>query len=135
MAFGTELWPSLSEKAAALFHSLSCNHCFFNGNKRTADLFLAANQHLLTMTSDEVYLLAKRTATANAEGRELESVMAELSSQISDASVSLELLSDDAIRKQIPKDVYEKIMVRAIRLAKRLEQALEAAKTLSPPES
>ena len=68
-AFGVEAWPALAEKAAALFHSLTCNHCFLNGNKRTAvialDLFLAANGYLLLLTQEEVYELAKVTAKAN----------------------------------------------------------------------
>ena len=72
-AFGAEVYPSLQQKAAALFHSLVCNHCFINGNKRTAvialDMFLAINMHLLVMASDEVYEMAKDTAKANQDGR------------------------------------------------------------------
>jgi len=33
---GQELYETIYKKAAALFHSLTCNHCFHNGNKRTA---------------------------------------------------------------------------------------------------
>ena len=44
---GKEAYPSVFDKAAALFHSIISNHCFFNGNKRTALLtamdFLAQN--------------------------------------------------------------------------------------------
>jgi death on curing protein len=42
-AFGEDAYPSLKEKAAALFHSLTRNHPFTDGNKRTgtvAALFL-----------------------------------------------------------------------------------------------
>ena len=39
--FGVEAFPSLNEKAAALFHELSKLHPFVNGNKRTA--FAAAD--------------------------------------------------------------------------------------------
>lgn len=35
-AFGKEAYPSIVEKAAALFESLLKNHCFHNANKRTA---------------------------------------------------------------------------------------------------
>jgi len=35
-AFGEEAYPSLFEKAAALFQSLGQNHAFQNANKRTA---------------------------------------------------------------------------------------------------
>lgn len=113
-AFGVERWPSLPEKAAALFHSLACNHCFLNGNKRTAvialDLFLALNEHLFTMNSDEVYELARRTATANAEGRSLEDVMAELSRQIGEASVSLQQLQDGSLLAAIGREAYDKLL-------------------------
>lgn len=34
--FGDPLYPSLFDKATALFESIAKNHVFFNGNKRTA---------------------------------------------------------------------------------------------------
>nr|WP_206323422.1 type II toxin-antitoxin system death-on-curing family toxin [Streptomyces sp. HNM0574] len=34
--FGVEAYPGLFEKAAALLHSLTCNHPLLDGNKRTA---------------------------------------------------------------------------------------------------
>ncbi|MFD2706971.1 type II toxin-antitoxin system death-on-curing family toxin [Salibacterium lacus] len=46
-AFGEDAYPALFEKASALFESLARNHCFHNGNKRTAfaavDIFLKKN--------------------------------------------------------------------------------------------
>ena len=35
-AFGTDAYPDLVSKAAALLHSLIMNHAFVDGNKRTA---------------------------------------------------------------------------------------------------
>lgn len=35
-AFGTEFYPSVWEKTAALLQSLACNRPLFDGNKRTA---------------------------------------------------------------------------------------------------
>lgn len=35
-AFGTEAYPELLDKAAALMHSLAAHHLFFDGNKRAA---------------------------------------------------------------------------------------------------
>lgn len=35
-ACGSDCYPNVFQKAAALFHSLIGNHCFHNGNKRTA---------------------------------------------------------------------------------------------------
>jgi death-on-curing protein len=37
-AFGTDAYPDLAAKAAALLHSLVLNHPFVDGNKRTAVL-------------------------------------------------------------------------------------------------
>ena len=50
-AFGEDAYPSLLEKAGALFESLARNHCFYNGNKRSAfaalDIFLKKNGYKL----------------------------------------------------------------------------------------
>lgn len=37
-AFGVDAYPDLAGKAAALLHSLTMNHAFVDGNKRTAVL-------------------------------------------------------------------------------------------------
>ncbi|GAY78710.1 death on curing protein, Doc toxin [Sporolactobacillus inulinus] len=46
-AFGSDVYPTLFTKAAALFESLAQNHPFYNANKRTAyaslELFLRKN--------------------------------------------------------------------------------------------
>jgi len=51
--FGEDAYPSLFDKAAALLESLVKNHCFHNGNKRTAYLvtksFLLLNGYHLKM--------------------------------------------------------------------------------------
>lgn len=51
--FGEEAYPHLFDKAAALLESLVKNHCFHNGNKRTAYLvtksFLMMNGKHLRM--------------------------------------------------------------------------------------
>ena len=39
-AFGEDAYPTIADKAAALFHSLSRNHAFVDGNKRTATVAL-----------------------------------------------------------------------------------------------
>lgn len=89
-AFGEEVFPTLAAKGAALFHALICNHCFFNGNKRTAvislDLFLVMNGTVFTMSSDEVYDMAKMTAKANEEKRSLADVMESLTRWIDNAA-------------------------------------------------
>src|SRR5258708_1049709 len=37
-AFGSDAYPTLKEKVAALFHSIVRNHPFTDGNKRTATI-------------------------------------------------------------------------------------------------
>lgn len=70
--FGQALYRGVFRKGAALFHSLIANHPFYNGNKRTAvlslDHFLTANGCYLALTNDEMYQLAKQTATYREQG-------------------------------------------------------------------
>lgn len=51
--FGEDAYPTILDKAAALLESLVKNHCFHNGNKRTAYLitksFLMLNGYHLRM--------------------------------------------------------------------------------------
>jgi death-on-curing protein len=55
--FGKDAYPSISEKAAALFESLAKNHAFHNANKRTAltslIIFLKLNQYNWIMGIEE----------------------------------------------------------------------------------
>ena len=65
---GTELYPSLAEKAAALAYSLALNHPFLDGNKRVAhaalETFLVLNGRELTAGVDD----AEHTMLALAAG-------------------------------------------------------------------
>lgn len=55
---GIDLYPTVIEKAAALFHSLIFNHAFTDGNKRTTltvtARFLSLNGYELKVTQEEV---------------------------------------------------------------------------------
>ena len=120
-AFGEEVWPDICQKAAALFHSLACNHCFINGNKRTAvialDIFLIFNDRLLTMNSDQVYAMAKATVLANLEGRRPEEVMRSLAVEIESASFDINLFKDPEVRHSIGEEAMDKIMSHVNRMA------------------
>ncbi len=54
---GTELYPTLVDKAAALAYSIVNNHPFVDGNKRVGhaamEIFLVLNGHELQATIDE----------------------------------------------------------------------------------
>jgi death-on-curing protein len=58
-AFGTDAYPTLHEKAAALAHSLAGNHGLVDGNKRLSlgalIAFLGLNGWRLTWTNDQAY--------------------------------------------------------------------------------
>lgn len=73
-AFGDDAYPSLFEKAGALFESLARNHCFFNGNKRTAfaslDIFLKKNGFQIVQDTDE----NEEFTVAVAEGKVLSDI-------------------------------------------------------------
>ncbi|MBI4201835.1 MAG: type II toxin-antitoxin system death-on-curing family toxin [Chloroflexi bacterium] len=59
--FGRYLYPTVFDKGAALFRSLTNNHCLQDGNKRTAltatFVFLAANGYLLYCGEAVAYTL------------------------------------------------------------------------------
>ncbi|MGH9001496.1 MAG: type II toxin-antitoxin system death-on-curing family toxin [Acidimicrobiia bacterium] len=59
--FGEDAYPSLAEKAAALLHSLACNHGLVDGNKRLAwhatEVFLTLNGHHSALDDDAAFSL------------------------------------------------------------------------------
>ena len=66
--FGEELYPDMPAKAGILFYLLVQNHCFVDGNKRTAVVslatFLDANGHELDTSDDELFQFAIDVATS-----------------------------------------------------------------------
>jgi len=66
--FGQEAYPTLAAKAAALMHSLACNHALVDGNKRLCLLatvvFLRINSYVLDLTDDEAFDLAMSVAAS-----------------------------------------------------------------------
>jgi death on curing protein len=65
--FGREAYPTLAAKAAALMHSLACNHALVDGNKRLALLatvvFLRINGYTLELTDEEAFDLTMSVAS------------------------------------------------------------------------
>jgi death-on-curing protein len=65
---GTELYPTIGEKAAALAFSLASNHCFEDGNKRIAhaamETFLVLNGHELEAPVEEQEAVFLKLAAA-----------------------------------------------------------------------
>ena len=58
-AFGSDAYPDLDSKAAALLHSLARNHALVDGNKRLAlgalIAFYGINGRQLTLTNETAY--------------------------------------------------------------------------------
>jgi death-on-curing protein len=65
-AFGTDAYPTLELKAAALLHSLVRNHALIDGNKRIAWLactvFLYINGYTVEMSDDDAFELVMNAA-------------------------------------------------------------------------
>jgi death-on-curing family protein len=95
-AFGSEIYPGIPEKGAALFHSLISNHPFHNGNKRTAvialDHFYLANDHFLLISNDEMYKLAEETASYRERLISHEASMQEILEGIKEKVVSFDAI-------------------------------------------
>lgn len=64
--FGSDAYPSLQTKAAALLHSLASNHALVDGNKRLAwaacAVFLGINDHRPHASQDDVVHLVVSVA-------------------------------------------------------------------------
>lgn len=77
---GTEAYPTLALKAAALMHSLVCNHALADGNKRlgwhATVVFLALNGARPALTQDQAFDLTM--AVASGELREVDQIAARL---------------------------------------------------------
>jgi death on curing protein len=73
-AFGTDAYPTLVTKAAALLHSLARNHPLVDGNKRLAWLaaivFLDLNGYTVELADDDAFQLVMDVAegTLDVEG-------------------------------------------------------------------
>ena len=74
--FGQDAYPTLAGKAAALMHSLACNHPLVDGNKRLALLaavvFLRINGHRLDLADDEAFELTLSVAAGRVDADEIQ---------------------------------------------------------------
>jgi death on curing protein len=66
-AFGQDAYDTFEEKAAALLHSLACNHALVDGNKRLAlaatIAFLGVNGQQLRFSNNDAYDFVIAVAT------------------------------------------------------------------------
>lgn len=68
-AFGEDAYPTIVDKAAAMFHSLSRNHAFVDGNKRTSTIalimFLRLNNYRVNWNPEEALQFIVEVATGH----------------------------------------------------------------------
>lgn len=73
--FGEDAYPSLALKAAALLHSICCNHALVDGNKRLAWFavvtFLKLNGRDVALDDNEAFDLVMRVAEGAADVEEI----------------------------------------------------------------
>jgi death-on-curing family protein len=98
--FAQDAYPTVGDKAAALFHSLVSNHPFHDGNKRTAvtalQHFLLANSFFAGLSNDEAYEMAKRTASYRERGSSHDQIMREIKELLAKRMIPL-----DAVRELV----------------------------------
>ena len=84
--FGDDAYPTIADKAAALLHSLTCNHPLVDGNKRLAWLatvvFLDINGFAPELTDDQAFELVM--SIASGEVAEVAAIAARLNAQSKD---------------------------------------------------
>jgi death-on-curing protein len=77
---GRDAYPDLATKAAALLHSIVCNHALVDGNKRlgwfAAVVFLRINGYDAELAHDEAFDLIM--AVASGELRDVDAIAARL---------------------------------------------------------
>lgn len=77
---GDEAYPGIALKAAALLHSLVCNHALIDGNKRigwhATVVFLALNDSRPHLTQDQAFDLVM--AVASGELRDVDAIAGRL---------------------------------------------------------
>ncbi len=94
--FGEDAYPTIPEKAVALFHSINANHAFMNGNKRTAviamDHFLTANDYCLLVTNDPMYKIAEKTASYKERGLRQDQSLAEITEALEENVIWMDIV-------------------------------------------
>ena len=71
-AFQQEIYPTIEQKGAALFHAINIGHAFIDGNKRTSIIalehFLVASGYFLAIGQQRMHDLALQTASYHERG-------------------------------------------------------------------
>ena len=110
-AFGEDAYPEVIGKAAALFHSLVANHCFMDGNKRTAVIslqnFLVLNGTFTFLSDEQMYELALETASHRVRGVSPAQAYDHLFRKFSEQTVSFSKLRLMGLEKPGIRNLYQ----------------------------
>ncbi len=113
-AFGQDIHPLTLDKGAALFRSLNANHCFLNGNKRTAvlalDTFFVANEYCLILSNDDMYKLAEKTARYKKRGLSHEQALAEILNTIKEAVIPFDAIAAEGKNNEKFLNIHKNLM-------------------------
>lgn len=119
-AFNQDIHPYTLDKGAALFRSLNANHCFFNGNKRTAvmamDLFFVANGYTLILSNEDMYGLAEKTSTYKIRNVSHEQALSEILDGIKDHLVPFETVEAESKRNPEFVKPYQSLLDMQMRI-------------------
>ena len=113
-AGGQDAYPTVIDKASALFHSMISNHPFHNGNKRTAvvavDAFLMGNGYCLALNNTKMYELAQMTASYRALGKSHEEVFREVKEILTKFTVLLTTLYCEQRKNKKLSGLYKRVI-------------------------
>jgi death-on-curing family protein len=132
-ALGQEIFASVTEKAAALFHALVANHAFADGNKRTAvlalDHFLMANSVYLAAAPNQMYQIAKAAASYRERGRSHHDILADITNVLNEVTLTFSELRGRPGLQSLYGDLYEtvvwmKLHIRRHKLNRRTHPSL-----------
>jgi death-on-curing protein len=121
-AFGEDAYPTILEKAVALFHSLNSNHPFHDGNKRTAiialDDFLVANGYIQDLGNAEIYDLAIQVASYKERRVSHEESLTEIRAALSGVLIPLSTLKREMGSDSQLQQMYRDCMLVRLRVRK-----------------
>lgn len=119
-AFGEDAYPTILEKAIALFHSLNSNHPFHDGNKRTAiialDDFLVANGYIQGLSNAEIYDLAILVASYKERSLSHEQSLTEIRAALSGVLIPLTTLKREVGSDSQLQQMYRDCMTVRLRV-------------------
>ena len=121
-AFGEDAYPTILDKAVALFHSLNSNHPFHDGNKRTAiialDDFLVANGYIQDLSNAEIYDLALQVASYKERGILHEASLDEIRAVLSRVLIPLSELKKEIGSDLLLRQMYDDCLTVRRRIRK-----------------